>query len=124
MSILQDFYQIESFIESDANKYVANISLNPAHAIFKGHFPNNPVTPGVCMMQIIKDLTEQVVKRSLFLSRSSNVKFMALINPEENPKLALQLEILDDGNGQIKVKNVTTFGDTVALKLTNVYINK
>lgn len=124
MTVLQDFYQIEDFKEAATGKYIARIRLNAHHAIFQGHFPGNPVTPGVCMMQIVKDLSEQIAKRPLFLSRSSNVKFMALINPEENPELELQLEISEDAEGQVKVKNVTTFGDTVALKLTNVYINK
>ncbi|WDF68484.1 hypothetical protein PQ465_19585 [Sphingobacterium oryzagri] len=124
MSILHDFYEIVHFNEETAGKYAATIRLNPQHAIFKGHFPDNPVTPGVCMMQIVKDLSERVVQRSLFLSRSSNVKFMALINPEEQPLLVVHLDVSEDAEGQVKVKNITTFGDTVALKLTNVYINK
>lgn len=121
--LLKDFYTLKDFEKASETKYVANISLNKQHAIFQGHFPGNPVTPGVCMMQIIKNLTEQVVEQQLFLSRSSNVKFMALINPEENPDLRLELDIVQD-DGQYKVKNVTTFGDTVALKLTNVYRRK
>ncbi len=121
MSLLKDFYTIESFEKQADSKYVVGIRLNPRHAIFSGHFPDNPVTPGVCMMQIIKDLTEQISSHSLFMTRSSNVKFMALINPEINPVLTLLLELQPGDDQTIKVKNVTTFGDTVALKLTNVY---
>ncbi len=121
MSLLKDFYIIESFDKQTDSKYVVGIRLNPNHAIFKGHFPDNPVTPGVCMMQIIKELAEQITTYSLFMTRSSNVKFMALINPETNPVLSLVLEVLPGDEQTIKVKNVTTFGDTVALKLTNVY---
>jgi len=121
MSLLKDFYTIERFDKQTDNKYVVGIRLNPKHAIFEGHFPDNPVTPGVCMMQIVKDLTEQITTHSLFMTRSSNVKFMALINPEINPVLTLLLELQPGDEQTIKVKNVTTFGDTVALKLTNVY---
>lgn len=121
MSLLKDFYTIEGFEKQTDNNYVVGIRLNPKHPIFKGHFPDNPVTPGVCMMQIIKDLTEYITAQTLFMSRSSNVKFMALINPEINPVLRLELELLQGEDHTIKVKNVTTFGDTVALKLTNVY---
>ncbi len=119
--LLTDFYTLTSFRQASETAYEAYILLNKAHAIFKGHFPGNPVTPGVCMMQIIKDLTEQITQQSLFLTRSSNVKFMALINPEENPDLRLELDVRLDDNGHYKVKNVTSFSDTVALKLTNIY---
>jgi 3-hydroxyacyl-[acyl-carrier-protein] dehydratase len=55
------------------------------------------------------------------MTNSSNVKFMALINPDKNPKLNLDLEISGDLSSEIKVKNTTSFDETVALKLTNTY---
>ncbi|WP_437919191.1 hypothetical protein [Sphingobacterium sp. LRF_L2] len=120
MSLIEDFYTIERFEEVSVQKYIVHVCLNPAHKIFSGHFPGNPVTPGVCMMQIIKEITESITQKSLFLTKSSNVKFMALINPLINPILQLVLDLSTDSE-LIKVKNVTSFDDTVALKLTNFY---
>lgn len=119
--LLQDFYTVDTIDSSNEGKYVATITLNKNHAIFKGHFPGNPVTPGVCMMQIIKEITESVLNTSLLMVSTSNVKFMALINPEVNPKLILDLEISENEASEIKVKNSTSFEATVALKLTNTY---
>lgn len=119
--LLKDFYKVEKLENTDQGKYVAIVFLNNEHDIFKGHFPGNPVTPGVCMMQIIKELTEEIMGSSLIMTSSSNVKFMAIINPNIHPRLQLDLEILGDLTTEIKVKNVTLFDDTVALKLTNVY---
>ena len=119
--MLKEFYTVENIIEHNVESYDVQIRLNPKHDIFKGHFPNNPVTPGVCMMQIIKDLSERVTNKQLFLTKSSNVKFMALINPDQNPILNLNLIIQADEQCGFKVKNVTSFDQTVALKLTNVY---
>ena len=45
---------------------------------------------------------------------------MALINPQEHPSLQLTLTI-QQSNNEIQVKNTTSFGETVALKLTNKY---
>jgi 3-hydroxyacyl-[acyl-carrier-protein] dehydratase len=98
----------------------ATVRLNEDHEIFKGHFPGNPIMPGVCMIQIIKELTEETVDKSLFLSVSSNIKFMAIINPEVNPVLVLDLQITEEGE-EVKVKNVTTFDDTEALKLSATF---
>lgn len=121
MTLLPDFYRVENIRSPSQNVYVATVHLNPAHAIFEGHFPDNPVAPGVCMMQVLKELVEEVERKSLFLAHASNVKFTALINPNENPVLQFAFEISHEEEGQVKVKNTTTFGDTVALKLTNTY---
>ena len=118
--LLKDFYQIQIIDKISDTKYVAQILLNEKHDVFKGHFPGNPVTPGVCMMQIIKELTQNITGFSLQLKSSSNVKFMALINPEVTPELKLELEITSIED-DVKVKNATSFGETVALKLSNTY---
>ena len=117
--LLKDFYKVNE-LNYDNGQANANITINKNHEVFKGHFPGNPVTPGVCMMQIIKELTEQVICKKLFMVSASNVKFMAIINPEENPNLDLTLIISETENGY-RVKNTTAFGDTMALKLTTNY---
>ncbi|AMO20986.1 hotdog family protein [Flavobacterium columnare] len=119
--LLNGFYNVNQLDQLTDNKYLAQVTLNPAHEIFKGHFPGNPVTPGVCMMQIIKELLEEILHTELRMTASSNVKFMAIINPETNPELVLELDLSGDLDTEIKVKNTTKFGDTVALKLTNTY---
>ena len=120
--LLKDFYKVNNLAVAE-NLATANITINKDHEVFKGHFPGNHVTPGVCMMQIIKELTEQIVDKKLFMESSSNVKFMAIINPEKTPDLVLELDIIETETGY-KVKNSTTFNDTVALKLTTNYIIK
>lgn len=120
--MLNNFYNVDSVREHDAGKYTASVTLNAEHDIFKGHFPGNPVTPGVCMMQIIKDISQDVTGLKLRLQSATNVKFMALINPFETPVLQLDLDIQHTTDGTIKVKNTTSFGDTVALKLSSIYL--
>lgn len=103
--------------ESEIN---AKIKLDSSHDIFKGHFPGNPIMPGVCMMQVIKELTEEVLKVELILQTSTNIKFMAKINPELNPDLKLKINLTNE-DGIIKLKNSTYFEDTLALKLNAKY---
>ena len=117
--LLKDFYKINEMDTVD-NTTSVTITINKNHKIFKGHFPNNPVMPGVCMMQIIKEITEEVVGATLFMEKCSNVKFMALINPDKNNVLKLVLNI-SDTDGIIKVKNTTHFDETLALKLVAYY---
>lgn len=118
--MLKEFYTLNSLEKQDAENYLCTLTLNSQHAIFKGHFPGNPITPGVCMMQIIKNLTEEITGYKLFLAKTTNVKFMALINPINHPILQLTLTI-QHKDADIQVKNTTSFDETVALKLTNLY---
>ncbi|MFT3793707.1 3-hydroxyacyl-ACP dehydratase [Flavobacterium sp.] len=119
--LLKDFYTIQSLEKKDGLKHEAVLLINEKHEVFKGHFPGNPIMPGVCMMQIIKELTEKITQKTLMMQSLSNVKFMALINPEATPELRLELDINETEEGLIKVKNTTTFGETVALKLGSTY---
>ena len=117
--LIEGLYTVESF-EKEEQTVKATVKLNAAHEVFKGHFPGNPVMPGVCMIQIIKELTEQATDKTLFLSVASNVKFMAIINPEKNDTIQLTLNVTEEG-GTVKVKNTTTFDDTLALKLSATF---
>jgi 3-hydroxyacyl-[acyl-carrier-protein] dehydratase len=119
--LLKDFYKITSLEKIAESKYLVMIFINEEHEVFKGHFPGNPIMPGVCMMQIIKELTEQITESSLFMQSLSNVKFMALINPFNTPELRLELDIATTEEGLFKVKNVSYFNETVALKLSATY---
>ncbi|MBQ0740088.1 3-hydroxyacyl-ACP dehydratase, partial [Aquimarina celericrescens] len=58
--LLKDFYKTNTLI-TVGNISTVTITINKNHKIFKGHFPGNPVTPGVCMIQIIKELAEGIV---------------------------------------------------------------
>lgn len=122
MNKLGGLYNLDNLDVVDA-KATAHITINKDHAVFTGHFPDNPVMPGVCMMQIIKEITEKIVGKKLFMQSASNIKFMAIINPFNTPKLELQLDIIKTEEGY-KVKNVSKFEDTVALKSTTNFIVK
>ena len=113
--LIPHFYSVKEFNFTD-NQLKAIIELNPAHDVFKGHFPNNPVTPGVCMLQILKELTQQATNTNLFIKECSNVKFMALINHEVNAVLAITIDI-NKVEENFKIKASASFNETVALKV-------
>lgn len=119
--VLENFYEIRSKEASEDNSsFNIEIKVNSAHPVFKGHFPDNPVMPGVCMLQIIKEITEEIVASKLFMYKCANVKFLALINPEINPVLQLQL-IVSQNKEIVKVKSTASFEDTLALKMSAEY---
>ncbi len=81
--LLNNFYTISEWNTLE-NELHVSIKINPWHEIFKGHFPEQPVVPGVCMVQIVKELLEQNFQRKLLFSRGHQIKFLQLVVPHED----------------------------------------
>lgn len=114
--LLKDFYTPVTSEPVDKNSFKATVELQKKHPIFEGHFPQLPVTPGVGMLQIIKELTEDHLGHDLFLESASQVKFLSTVDPFKNPRLKFAITIIQDLE-KFKVKNTTSFEDgTVVLK--------
>jgi 3-hydroxyacyl-[acyl-carrier-protein] dehydratase len=86
--LLNQFYTLLKQ-ESESNKVSALISFNPSHKIFEGHFPGHPVVPGVCMMQIVREVMEVEAGQKLKISKGDNMKFLAVINPLKDREVQL-----------------------------------
>lgn len=119
--LLKDFYQIGNFTQLEESKYSISIELNEKHEIFEGHFPGNPVMPGVCMIQIIKEMSERIIGQDLFMNQVSMIKFMALVNPMVNPLLRFDIDIQKTDARAIKVKNNVYMEETLAMKFSATY---
>lgn len=82
MILKDDLYTITAFTETDGQIHSA-IRLNAQHRIFEGHFPGQPVLPGVCMVQIIKELVETATGKTWTMSQSDYLKFLSPIIPAD-----------------------------------------
>ena len=115
--LLEDFYTIQEIAPSDKENIKVSIELNKNDEIYKGHFPGNPVVPGVCLTQLIKELVENIEAREVRLVYAANIKFMAVVNPAINNILQIDLKIKhDDEQNIIKVNSVTYYKDKVFYK--------
>ena len=77
------FYTVQELRVPTASTVEATIALNPEHRIFEGHFPGQPVVPGVCMLQIIKECLEAALQVRLTLAKAGNIKFLTVLTPRE-----------------------------------------
>jgi 3-hydroxyacyl-[acyl-carrier-protein] dehydratase len=115
--LLKDFYTLIELDNSDKENQKAIIDLNKDHEVYKGHFPGNPVVPGVCLTQLIKEVMEKSEDKDLSLVYADNIKFMAVVNPEVNGRLQIDLKVkYDNEQNLIKVNSVTHFNDQVFFK--------
>lgn len=81
MRLLDNLFLLrEKRVESDAVEMV--LEPNPQHFIYSAHFPGNPITPGVCLIQVAGELLSQHLNRSLTLKEIKNVKFLSVLVPK------------------------------------------
>ena len=97
MKLINDFFYINSkTIEEEST--TVEISLNPEHFIYKAHFPNLPITPGVCIIQMALEIMSDIYTQKLVLESVKNVKFLSVLQPDSTPVVFqyTKLEKIDD----------------------------
>jgi 3-hydroxyacyl-[acyl-carrier-protein] dehydratase len=88
-----NFYSINKVeIKDDMNiKYY--LSFNQKHRIFLSHFPNNPIVPGACIIEIIRELASKTLKANLNIKFIKSVKFLNVIIPDSNQEIIFDISL-------------------------------
>lgn len=105
--LLKNFYDIQSqSVDESTGAHVFRIRLNPEHEIYKGHFPERPVSPGVCNLQIMKECAERIVGQELTIKEMAQCKMPAMITPDGTPELSVSVSIENVENGYKTVASI------------------
>ncbi|HEV7231775.1 MAG TPA: 3-hydroxyacyl-ACP dehydratase [Bacteroidia bacterium] len=91
--LLEDFYTIRDISVLSPEKMNVKVELNVHHPVYKGHFPQAPVAPGVCLIQMIKEVLMTQQNKKLTMTDGDNIKFMALVNPNDNPFFFIEYDL-------------------------------
>lgn len=84
---LKDKLYTVSDVQRDGTATHFCVTLNAAHVIYRAHFPAEPVTPGVCLVQMAAELAEASLGRPLQLKKVINVKFLSIVSPLATPRI-------------------------------------
>lgn len=95
-----DFFTIEQS-EISTGHISAAIRLNPEHPVYEGHFPGMPVVPGVCQVQMVKEILCSAREREFLLSESKMCKFINMMNPKEATGLKCDISWSENPDGEI-----------------------
>lgn len=91
--------------------------IEKSHAIFEGHFPGQPILPGVCMMQLIKELMEVTDGVAYRIETAGNIKFLNLIDPVITERVMVSISIEQKNESGIKIQASLFAGDVTFFKL-------
>lgn len=105
MKLKNSLYTIER-IATDGTTVGYELLLRADHAIYQAHFPNEPVTPGVCILQILRELLEEHTGRHYEVAKVKNVKFLSILSPVDTPRVTFVIDKMshDATTGACKVQ--------------------
>ena len=75
------------------------IALCPDCEVYRGHFPGNPVCPGVCHIQTVKELTERLTGCRLRIRAIRLCRLTAVATPATCPELRVDIRLSPADNG-------------------------
>lgn len=122
--LLSNFYEVTRSEQINETDWVVQVMLNPQHAIYNGHFPQQPVVPGVCILQIIKECIEKTQQASLQYKHIASCKFLSAINPHETPELKLSLNIKKNETDTLLILAEGASSKDICIKLKAQLIDK
>ena len=112
-----DLYSIVAMEITDDGG-VFHLHLNPECIIYKAHFPEQPITPGVCITQIAVELAENVVGHSLQMIGIKNVKFLSIMTPDSQTEVIYNITIKSSDDKETRIQAVAQSDDVVYAKMS------
>ena len=127
MKLKNNLYKIISKEEVNSI-FNYTVELNPSCVIYEAHFPGEPITPGVCIVQIGKEVIEDLLleqssaSRRLEIIKAKNIKFLSVISPNETPILTYQVRklIFSDDKMTVETQIVVNSVDKSMAKISLV----
>jgi 3-hydroxymyristoyl/3-hydroxydecanoyl-(acyl carrier protein) dehydratase len=78
---------LEEMNRSEENEISADIHVPPDSPWFDGHFPGEPILPGVAQIGMVFDAIRRARNRELKISSVRRVRFKRIIRPDDQLKI-------------------------------------
>lgn len=126
MGCSQDLENSEiSILKENDRQIMATFLFKKSLEFFKGHFPGNPILPGIFQIEMVKYILEKSLNTPLCLQSVKKTKFSNLIHPDTAVKVEITInrveKTLVDVKAIVKIKNV--IAGKINLNLTKQNIN-
>lgn len=109
---LKGLYRIDDIRPKD-NGYDIQATILAGHRVFDGHFPEQPVVPGICTLTVIKKAVSKAYGRPLRYQSIKECKFLSALIPTNDLNLDLDCTMTSEGT----LKCIVSCDGVVSLKL-------
>ena len=118
------FYTVLRQEDLPLGEFLAVIRLNPEHDIYKAHFPGEPITPGVCIVQIISEILGERLHREFALDEIVNLKFVSTLSPADDPLVEIGFTQVEETEGGCRAKGNSVVAGEPKTKFSLLLKNK
>lgn len=121
MNQTDPFYRTEE-LEAREASLQATVYFPTEHPLYAGHFPERPVVPGVCVLQVCSELISRVHAHSLRIAEIASVKYMIPLIPSEETGYGISLTWKQAEDGCLLVDGSWQNGQQVFVKLKGMLL--
>ena len=77
----ESWYSLTNIKRSSSDEILADVIASDKSPWFSGHFPGEPILPGVAQLGMVFDAIKQACGKNMKISRVKRVKFKRVIKP-------------------------------------------
>jgi 3-hydroxymyristoyl/3-hydroxydecanoyl-(acyl carrier protein) dehydratase len=81
------WYNLKKITRSAENEISADIQVPPDSPWFDGHFPAEPILPGVAQIGLVLDVISKAQNQDLKASSVRRVRFKRIVRPDDKLKI-------------------------------------
>lgn len=114
----EPFLFVDKIISEEENKIVTGLTLTGDEDFFKGHFPGNPIMPGVLLQEALFQSGALLMSAKSggglgVVTRVQNAKFKNMVRPLD--ELVMEVELVEQVSNASYMKGKTTVNGKVVL---------
>lgn len=77
------WYSLIEILKTEKGEMAARVTTDSSSPWFSGHFPDNPILPGIAQLKMVADLIALSREDDVLLQGLSRVKFRKIVRPGE-----------------------------------------
>ena len=109
-----------SVLSQGEHESILIVKVSRESAVFEGHFPGNPILPGVTMVEVVRASLDLLFQVKFQLMSAQNIKFLSVLNPDEFPEVHLGMKYTEVEEG-LKIEANLYFAERIFFKMKGVY---
>ncbi len=88
---MEIWYRTDRFKRAADNRITARVEFSGESPWFEGHFPQEPILPGIAQLAVVHDLLCKALEENLPVREVSRVRFKRKINPHDRLTVTVTL---------------------------------
>lgn len=123
MSLYNDLKTSEISVLKKTSQHISAVfCFKKELDLFNGHFPGNPILPGIFQVEMVKYAMEKTFDTGFYIKSVKKTKFSNLIHPGET--VCIDITANKEENSRFNVRAILRVGDTIAGKINMVITEK